>query len=143
MTEQISINDFLSLSPQWLRALEKKGFKRKPELEKISPTIATLVYSGEYVAFVFSYDIRDQCLDVEVVKVKNEKLVYNWEGGYSSNLFMHLVKHEKYRGGPKGTNWSNSLNATKSTLEQVIKGWLNLLETAGDKVLQDNIDSLP
>jgi len=142
MTDQITIENFLLLSPKWLKPLESIGFNRRRDLEKISPTMATLVYLGEYVAFVFSLDIRDQCIDAEVVMVKNKKMIPHWDGGYSSNIFTHLIKHERYRGGPKGVNWSSVYNVSMDGLEQSVKGWLNLLETAGDKLLQDNINSL-
>lgn len=143
MKDQISIENFLLFSPEWLKPLEKKGFSRMPEMEENTPTMATVVYSGEYVAFVFSLDIRDQCIDAEVVKVRNKKMLRNLDGGYSSDIFTHLVRYEGYRGGPRGVNWSPSSNISENPLELSIKGWLNLLETAGDKLLQDNIDSLP
>lgn len=143
MTDLISIEIFLLFSPKWLDPLETMGFQRMRDLEKISPTMATLVYLGEHVGFVFSFDIRDQCIDAEVVKVKNKKMFHNWDGGYSSNIFSHLVKYEGYRGGPKGANWSPTSNVSKEPLEQSIKGWLNLLKTAGERLLRDNIDSLP
>lgn len=143
MIDQIGIKDFLLLSPKWLKPLEKRGFNRGHELEVVSPTMATLVYLGEHVAFVFSLDVRDKCIDAEVIKVRNKKLFSNWDGGYSCNIFTHLVKHQGYRGNPRGLNWHPESDASKDPLEQSIKGWLNLLETAGERLLQDNIDSLP
>jgi hypothetical protein len=143
MPEQITIEDFRTRSPLWLVALEKAGFERSPELEETSSMTASLVYAGEHVAFVFSLDFRDQCVDAEVVKVRNGKLFHNWDGGYSSNVFGHLVKHERYRGGANGANWEARSNASMGSLEEAIKGWLNLLETAGENLLRDSPDSLP
>jgi hypothetical protein len=143
MSENISIEEFRTLSPEWLKVLEGIGFYRSPELEETSPTMATLVYCGKHVAFAFSLDVRDQCVDAEVVRMRNGKMFRNWDGGYSSNIFAHLVKHEKYRGGPKGANWNAASNVAKSPLEQAIKGWLNLLETSGERLLHDRADSLP
>jgi hypothetical protein len=141
--KEITIESFREFSPLKLDALENWGFKRDLELEEISPTMATLVYRGKNIAFVFSLDVRDQCVDAEVVKVRNGKLLRNWDGGYSSDIFDHLVKREGYRGNPTGSIGNAPINPHGTRLDNVIGGWLNLLRTSGEKLLRDNPDSLP
>jgi hypothetical protein len=137
MADQISIDDFRVLSPQWLNVLEKKGFWRSQALEEVTPSTATLVYSGKHLAFVFSFDVRDQCVDAEVVKVIDGNLVEYSEGGYSADIYNHLVQHEGYRGGPKGRDWELCERTSSGLLERSIKGWINLIETVGTRLLMD------
>ena len=136
MVETMSIEKFLELAPKKLLWLERKGFRRAEELEESSPTSATLIYKGENLAFEFSIDIRDQCIDAEVIKVEGGKLSRNCDGGYSSDIYNHLVEHEGYRGSPTG-------NLTKrpelSKVEQDIDGWIFLIRGAGSKLLSDNL----
>jgi hypothetical protein len=139
MDENISIESFLVEAPEKLEWLEERCFHRSKKLEQSSSTLATLVYRGEHVAFEFSLDVRDQCIDTEVIKVENGKLLRNWDGGYSSDVFSHLVKKERYRGKPSG---ECDLSVLGSELEKAICGWSSLLETAGQKLLADNADSL-
>ena len=139
MSTAISLDSFLSEAPEQLRWLEKRGFHRLKELEQTTSTVATLVYRGHHVAFEFSLDVRDQCVDAEVIKVEHGKLLRNWDGGYSSDVFSHLVKKEGYRGKPSGTY---DLSAPASALDKAIGAWSSLLETAGKKLLADSADSL-
>lgn len=130
----MSTEEFLELAPKKLMWLVKKGFRRAKELEKISPTTATLVYCGKNVAFEFSLDVRDQCIDAEVIKVKRGRLLRNSDGGYSSGIYNHLVKKEGYRGSPTGTH----VNLPESSkLDQAIDGWISLLDMAGSNLLND------
>ena len=68
MDENISIESFLVEAPEKLEWLEERCFHRSKKLEQSSSTLATLVYRGEHVAFEFSLDVRDQCIDTEVIK---------------------------------------------------------------------------
>jgi hypothetical protein len=44
--------------------------------------------------------MRDQCFDLQVVRVRDGKMHATFDGRYSSDLFVHLVEHEGYRGKP-------------------------------------------
>ena len=134
MTDLISIREFLKLAPNKLKWLVDRGFSRNTGMERVSSTVATLVYCGENVAFEFSLDVRDQCIDTEVIRVQGGQLLRNWEGGYSSEVYNHLVKVEGYRGSPTG-NLVNSPKLTK--LDWAIDGWISLIETAGSSLLAD------
>ena len=101
--------------------------------------MGTLVYRGENVAFEFSLDVRDQCIDAEVIKVEDGSLCRNWDGGYSKDIYAHLVAAEGYRGSPTGSLDARDLN---SKLDKAIAGWSSLLETAGSKLLSDSSESL-
>lgn len=131
----MSIEKFLESAPKKLTWLVGKGFTRVKEYEKTSPTMATLVYCGENVAFEFSLDVRDQCIDAEVIKVKHGQLLRNSDGGYSSDIFNHLVNYEGYRGKPTG-----QLNKSpdSSKLDQAIDGWISLIDTAGSTLISDH-----
>ena len=132
----ISTEEFQKVAPQKLDWLVENGFKRAKDFEKSSPTVATLVYCGKNVAFEFSLDIRDQCIGAEVIKVKSGQLLRNMDGGYSSDVFNHLVKYEGYRGNPRGEfTESESLNYTQ--LDAAIEGWISLISTAGSNLLSD------
>lgn len=139
MTELMSIKEFLELAPKKLIWLVERGFRRAKELEKTSPTMATLVYRGEYIAFEFSLDVRDQCVDAEVITVKGGQLLRNQDGGYSSDIYNHLVKHEGYRGGPAG---NVTISPKSSKLDQAVEGWISLIDTAGAKLLTDRAEVL-
>lgn len=134
MAKLMSTEEFLELAPKKLTWLVKKGFRRAKELEKISPTTATLVYCGKNVAFEFNLDVRDQCIDAEVIKVKCGRLLRNSDGGYSSGIFNYFVKKEGYRGSPTGTQ-ANLPESSK--LDQAIDGWISLLDMAGSNLLND------
>ena len=131
----ISLEEFQEIAPKKLMWLVEKGFRRAKEFEKTSTTMATLVYCGENVAFEFSLDVRDQCVDAEVIQVKDGQLLRNWDGGYSSDIHNHLVKHEGYRGKPTGL----LVKSPKlSEIDWAIDGWISLLDTAGSKLLADS-----
>ncbi len=131
----MSIEKFLETAPKKLTWLVGKGFTRVKELEKTSPTMTTLVYCGENVAFEFSLDVRDQCIDAEVIKVKCGQLLRNSDGGYSSDIFNHLVKYEGYRGSPTGELVKSP---GSSKLDQAIDGWISLIDTAGSTLISDH-----
>ena len=119
------------------------GFCRMPQLEETSPTGATVVYVGKHVGFIFSLDVRDQCIDAQVVKVQNGCLKRNWEGGYSSDIYGHLITHAGYRGNPNPSGGNGPGHATEYPLQGMIDGWANLLRHAGQSLLEDRPDSLP
>ena len=134
LADGTSTEEFLELAPLKLMWVVRKGFKRAKELEKISPTTATLVYCGKNVAFEFSLDVRDQCIDAEVIKVKCGQLLRNSDGGYSSGIYNYLVEKEGYRGSPTGT-LANLPESSK--LDHAIDGWISLLDLAGSILLSD------
>ena len=119
---------------------EDRGFQRASTLEQETSLLGSIVYRGEHVGFVFSFDVRDQVVSAQVVRVIDGRLTRNWEGGYSANVFGHLVKHTGYRGGPsasaKGKEYSNMI-------ERQMAGWVALLTEAGQSLLDDRYDSLP
>ncbi|MDR4517691.1 MAG: hypothetical protein MRK00_09955 [Nitrosomonas sp.] len=135
----ISIEEFKELAPKKLMWLVEKGFRRTEDFEKTSTTMATLVYCGENVAFEFSLDVRDQCVDAEVIQVKDGRLLRNWDGGYSSDIYNYLVKYEGYRGRPTGTL---TKSPELSELDWAIDGWISLLDTAGSTLLSDHSGTL-
>lgn len=86
-----TVDEFQSVAATHLSFLEAHGFARDPFLEERKSTYGTVVYRGKHLAFVFSCDVRDQSIDASVVKVENGQLRGGDAGGYSSDLFMHLV----------------------------------------------------
>ena len=139
MSDEITVEDFLKLAPKALLWLFDCGFERAEELEKETPTIRTLVYRGKNVAFEFSLDVRDQCIDAQVIKVENGMLRRNLDGGYSKDIYAHLVSVEGYRGSPTGII---NLSESNSKLDKAIAGWSSLLQTAGSKLLADLPDAI-
>jgi len=125
------------------RFLEDLGFHHVPDLDESSPTSYSITYVGTHVGFVFSLDVRDQCVDAQVVKICNGKMKSAWEGGYSSGLYMHLIKHAGYRGNPSPSGEYNLDKDTETELQRMINGWAELLRQAGQTLLADQPDSLP
>ena len=122
---------------------EADGFHRAVKFEETSPTIGTMVYLGQHVGFVFSLDVRDQCVDAQVVKVQAGQLKRNWEGGYSSNIFNHLVKYVDFRGSPSGSQNLATDSTGQSAVERMIDRWVELLKVSGQSLLKDRPESLP
>lgn len=137
--EMTSAEEFRKIVTSKFSFLEEKGFVRSPDLEESTPTVSTVVYLGTNVAFEVSFDLRDKCVDAEVIKVNGGKLLREWEGGYSSSLYTHLVQKERYRGSPSG---GVRHAETDDPLTRMINGVAGLLNTAGQRLLDDNSDSL-
>ncbi len=71
-------------------------------------------------------------MDAQVVKVEGGRMKPNWEGGYSSDIYVYLVKRLGYRGKA-----SRSGSAAESELDRMINGWADLLKNAGSSLLND------
>jgi hypothetical protein len=140
---QFTVEQFRTSALEKLTFLEGNGFNRVSSLEQTSPTSGTIVYLGKHVGFVFSLDVRDQCVDAQVVKVKDGQMKRNWEGGYSSDIFSHLVKYAGYRGSPGGSRKLPQNDASQADLQRMIDGWAELLKEAGQSLLSDKLESLP
>ena len=124
--------------------LEARGFRHSPDLDQSRPTFSTVVYLGKHVGFVISLDIRDVCVDAEVVRVRDGRMKGKLDGGYSANIFGHLIEHEGYRGGPDGNLRKDlAASAENDAVSRMIDGWVGLLQKAGTKLLADQEDSLP
>ena len=138
MSNEMSVNKFRTLGPDLLDWLVEKGFQRVGKFEMVNPMSSTLVFCGKNVAFSFGLDVREQYIDVEVIKVKNGRLVDKLDGGYSSSLYSHLVNKEGYRGSVSRT----SRAVYTSKLEQALGDWIALLRQEGGNLLRDDLDSL-
>ena len=141
--QRFTIDEFRQRAVTSFAFLETRGFHRAPHLEETRSTYGTVVYVGKHVGFVFSLDVRDQCVDAEVVKVRDGQLRHNLDGGYSSDIFGHLVEHIGYRGNPAPGVESQPSQAAGYPLQLMIDGWANLLKQAGQSLLEDRPDSLP
>ena len=135
---QFTVEQFRNLALVRLNFLESKGFHRAPAQEATTPTGGTVVFLGKHVGFILSLDVRDQCVDAQVVKVQDGQIKRTWEGGYSSNILSHLVKHAGYRGQSRESN-----ETSKPALERMVDAWVELLKGAGQMLLRDQIDTLP
>ena len=133
---------FRSLVSSRFEFLQARGFRRMPSLEETRSTFGTVVYLGKHVGFVLSLDVRDQCVDAEVVSVHDGKMIRNWEGGYSENVFTHLVKHAGLRRGFASSGERRENEEEQTSIERMIDDWADLLEGAGQALLQDGSKSL-
>jgi hypothetical protein len=140
---QFTVEQFRKASLEKLSFLERKGFHRVPGAEQTSPTGGTVVYLGKHVGFIFSLDVRDQCVDGQVVKVQDGQMKRNLEGGYSSDIFNHLVKYAGYRGKSAGSSRAAKNETNEGALERMMTGWVELLQGAGQLLLTDKSESLP
>lgn len=135
-----TVEQFRSVALNTFGFLESMTFHHMPNLEETTSTNGTLIYLGKHVGFIFSLDVRDQCVDAQVVKVKNGEIKRNWNGGYSCNIFTHLVKYAGYRGKSASLHIGG---LDKSTLQRMIDDWAQLLKQAGQILLNDVPESLP
>lgn len=138
----ITVEQFRALAPGRLHFLEDYGFRRRTDIEETLLTSSSLVYLGRNLGFVISLDVREQCVDAEVVKVQSGKVFRTSDGGYSSDLFAHLVEHSGFRGKPPLLGESSGMS-NSAALCLKIDAWANLLRTSGQSLLFDKAGSLP
>jgi hypothetical protein len=139
--EPISDDEFRHEVETAASILREHGFQRAPQFQSGTPTTASVVYVGQNVAFTFTLDIRDQAIDLVVTRYRDGKLVETWDGGYSSSLFNHLLKHCGFRGRPVS---STSLPPTAPKSKRMISALMNLLaQPCSAKLLDDQPDALP
>lgn len=135
------LRSFREQAVKRLELLVTLGFRREPDLETTTATVATVIYMGRHVGFVVSYDARDEAVDVQITAVGEGGIRRTWEGGYSSNLLLHLTKHCGYRGTrlssidslPKGRN---------TAIERSLDAWAEIIRSTED-LLRDRPESLP
>jgi hypothetical protein len=143
MTEEpISSKEFrLEVDAAAASIFQSHGFHRASKFDTESPTTASVVYCGKNLAFTFTLDIRDQAIDLIVTRYRGGKLLANWDGGYSSSVFTHLLNHCGFRGRPTPPA---ALPATSSRAQKMIASHLNLLvHPASAALLSDTMDALP
>lgn len=139
--ESISSDDFRREVEQAASSLAAHGFQRAPQLDSETPTTASVVYVGRNIAFTFTFDIRDQAIDLVVTRYRDGKLVPTWDGGYSSSLFTHLLNRCGFRGRPVP---AASLPATASKTKRVLSALMSLLaQPCAANLLADRADALP
>lgn len=122
---------FQSLVIARFRFLEDRGFRRAPAEDVASSVGTSVVYVGRHLGFRVGLDVRDQAVDVRVVKVADGEVKDFGRGGYSRDLYAWLIKHAGYRGGagPAGEG-----------IEGSIEGLAQLLERHGESLLADAPD---
>jgi hypothetical protein len=121
------------------RFVETRGFRRISDGDRDTPVGAAVTYLGKHLGFLITLDVRDQVVDARVVRVRDGQVM---DGGYACDLFVHLISHAGYRGGPSGTP-APERGADASRIERQVIGWANLLRTAGESLLADQEMALP
>ena len=138
-----TVERFRRIAEDRLAFISDHGFHRAREVEHTTTTLGTYVLLGRHVGFVFSADVRDRSVGARVVKVVDAQMVEHIPGGYSSDLYRHLVTHEGSRGGPAAPRRTPPSESVRSPLEDQIEGWARLLTHAGQRLLEDDDQSLP
>ena len=139
--EPISSEEFRYEVEKAAGVLVARGFQRARQLDIETPTLATVVYAGRNVAFVFTLDKRDSVIDLVVMRYRDGKLLATCDGGYSSNLFSYLVDYCGFRGRRVR---AASLSPPASKVKRMIAALMNLLEQPCAKhLLADRSDALP
>lgn len=137
-----TIGQFKAWVEREFHFVEARGFRRGAGDDRDTPVGATVAYLGTHVGFLITLDVRDQVVDARVVRVRAGRLVERGEGGYTCDLFAHLIQQAGYRGGPSGTPVPER-GAEASRVEREVIGWANLLRTAGEALLADEEATLP
>ena len=140
MDSHLTVMRFREAVRRSFKFLESRGFREAVDLEHTTPTTATVAYVGQNVGFILSLDLRDSCVDAEVATATNGLLRRNWEGGYSSNLVSHLVKHAGFRGVGRSKKRTND---SEADVERAVDRLAQLLEQFGQTLIADAPDSLP
>ena len=117
--------------------LGKYGFERSLKDEETTSTFSKVVFKGECKAIVIALDIRERCVDAQVISVAEGDLRGEYEGGYSEDLFIYLVKHDGFRGRTAKEKDKNASAQWESDIEQMVAEWANLLRTQGASILDD------
>ena len=139
--ELISSEEFRREVQECACTLTSHGFQRAPGFDSETPTTASVVYVGQNVAFTFTFDVRDQAIDVVVTRCRYGKLVANRDGGYSSSLFTHLLNHCGFRG--RATP-AASISPAASKAKQMLSALVGLLaQPCSANLLADRVDALP
>jgi hypothetical protein len=139
--QPISSEEFRCEVEAAVSILKSHGFRRATQFEVETPTTASVVYLGKNLAFTFTLDVRDMAIDLVVTRYRDGKLLATWDGGYSSSLFTHLLKHCGFRGRPTPPS---SLPPTASKAQRMIAANMNLLsQPASAYLLADKPDALP
>lgn len=139
--DKISSDEFRRDVEEAASLLRSHGFRRALQFESETSTEVSVVYVGKNIAFTFTLDIRDQGIDLIVTRYRNDELFPIWDGGYSSSLFTHLVKHCGFRGRPIP---GGSISPVASKTKRVLSSLVNLLtQPCASGLLADRADALP
>jgi hypothetical protein len=137
-----AVEQFRATAAEKPRFLETTGFRRAVDQEDTSSTGGSVVYVGKYVGFLFSIDIRDEQVDAQVVKVRNGVLNPIWRGGYSSDIYTHLVRHG-FRGRAGRSRDQSGRPIWPRSVDDKLDSWIDLIQNDGEALLRDHPDSLP
>ena len=142
---EFTVQQFRDIAQEKYRFVMERGFHRVRDIEETNPVLGTFVLLGTHVGFIFSLDLRDRDVGARVVKVVDGRVRDNMNGGYSSDIFQHLVVHSGYRGGPAGPSSTGGPTdpPLERRLDRLVDGWAQLLRHAGGSLLQDSNESLP
>jgi hypothetical protein len=139
--EAISSEEFRREVLEAAGSLSSYGFRRAPQFDSETPTTASVVYVGQNIAFEFTFDLRDQAIDLVVTRYRDGKLSAFGDGGYSSSLFIHLLNRCGFRGRPTP---GATLPPTASKAQRQLASLLNLLaQPCSANLLADRADALP
>ena len=128
---------FRSLCEKRTRFLEECGFRRVPEWEQCSATMCSVVYLGRHMGFVFSLDMRDDCVDIRVVQLGEGTRESALTGRREVDLYDYLVKTRGYRGAPAPTRPPSTQIPGADQQAESLEGLINLLKTVGADLLRD------
>jgi hypothetical protein len=128
---------FRSLCAERTRFLEDRGFRRIPEWEHCSTTMCSVVYLGRHIGFVFSLDMRDDCVDLRLVQLSEGTLESAWASRREVDLYDYLVKTRGYRGAPAPIRLPSTQTPQTDQQAEALEGLINLLKTAGAELLND------
>jgi len=138
------VREFRRLVKNYFSFLKDYRFERSSSDEKTTSTFSRIVFKGQYKAIAIGLDIRDLCVDVQVISVVNGHLKRRCEGGYSEDLFMYLVKHKAYRGRTAQEKEKTSSPQRENDIDKMVAEWADLLRTKGGSILDDKpFDNIP
>lgn len=137
-----AIDRFRALCEERLGFLEGHGFRRAPQLDESSATVASVAYLGRNVGFVFSFDVRDQCVDARIFRVEDGRAAVSHAAARGTDLATHLVRRCGYRGPLPRVGTAAGGQSSDSEITAALDEWAGILRTDGSGLLHDDAGEL-
>ncbi len=139
--ERTPIEYFVKQVPAKLsKFFESYGFRRNESFEEVSEIGAVFCYVGVNVGFFVYLEYIEDLIGTSVGRVTNGSIVDDL--ARSRDLLLYLIKHEEYKPDRERLKTYFMHPDYRVRLERELTFFIELLETAGQKLLADRPDSL-
>ena len=124
-----------------LRAFEflvAAGFAPAPAQDECSSLLAEAHFVGEHRAFVLSYDVRDDAVDLYMREVRDGVARNERPPTVGWHVHDYLVRYHGYRGGvARRESTAPTADEGEARLAAEIQWWAELLAGPGHELVRD------